>query len=187
MQLYWDKGFERTSMADLVKATGMAKPGLYANLGDKEQIFQKALEHYDETVVCPMLEKLLSPSTPLKEALRQSLSGMMHSLRGSGLPMGCFVINSTFECTGEKDRISEYLAQMNAKRRDAYLERLDHAKADGELSKGADTLALANFFTGQSAAIGAMARSGLPLSELDAMVEVALSALPEDEKVRRTV
>ncbi|MEP4767269.1 MAG: TetR/AcrR family transcriptional regulator [Roseibium sp.] len=178
MMTFWEKGYERTSMADISEATGMAKPGLYASLGDKDEIFKKALALYNDEMGSPMAEELVSSSAPLKEALRASLSGMMHSLQGSGQPMGCFVLNSTFECSAGDPDIKERVCDLNISRRDAYLARLKRAKSEGELPEATDELALAIFFAGQSAAIGVMAQSGVELGDLEAMIEVSLSVLP---------
>ena len=179
MMTFWEKGFERTSMTDIANATGMAKPGLYANLGDKDEIIRKSLALYNEEMSGPIADELAYSTAPLKETLRASLNGMMHSMRGSGQPMGCFVVNSTFDCGADSPEVAEQICDLNMCRRDAYLTRLQRAKADGELPESADELALANFFAGQSAAIGVMAQSGLGLSELEAMIEVALNAVPE--------
>lgn len=178
MMTFWEKGYERTSMTDISNATGMAKPGLYANFGDKDEIFKKALALYNDEMGGPMAEELVSSSAPLKDALRTSLSGMMHSIKGSGQPMGCFVINSTFECGAGDEGIKDKVCDLNISRRDAYLARLKRAKAEGELNETAEEMALANYFAGQSAAIGVMAQSGVEIGDLEAMIEVSLSVLP---------
>ncbi|WP_417686905.1 TetR/AcrR family transcriptional regulator [Roseibium sp.] len=181
MELFWDRGYDGTSMADLADATGMAKPGLYATFGDKEHIFQQALCRYDEVMARPMIEELLSSSAPLRASLRASLSGILHSIKGSGLPMGCFILNSTFECSNDEPAIKQHLVELNLQRRNAFRQRLLRGRDEGELPGTADIDALANYFAGQSAAIGVMARAGLPLDELEAMVDVALNVLPEAE------
>ncbi|WP_420413497.1 TetR/AcrR family transcriptional regulator [Roseibium sp.] len=175
----WEQGYDRTSMADLVKATGMAKPGLYANLGDKDEIFQKALELYQDEMGTPMIEALVQSDEPLKDSLRAALRGVVHAKEGSGLPEGCFIINSTINCSAQPDHIQDKMRAMNMARRDAFLRRLERAQTDQELPEGTDIVALANFFAGQSASIFTMSQAGLPLEDLEAMIEVSLSVLPD--------
>lgn len=178
MQTLWQRGYERTSMADLVNATGMAKPGLYANLGDKDEIFKKALLLYQDEMGVPFIEALVHSQDPLKNCLREALRGVVHAQEGSGLPEGCFIINNTINCSAQPESIQDTMRELNLHRRDAFLTRLERAKKDDELPESADLLALANYFAGQSAAISTMAQAGLPLEDLEGMIEVSLSVLP---------
>jgi len=179
MQTLWQRGYERTSMADLVEATGMAKPGLYANLGDKDEIFNKALKLYQEEMGAPLIAELLNSPGSLVESLRTALRGVLHAKEGSGQPDGCFIVNNTLACSAQGETVQKTLRQLNLVRRDAFRTRLDRAHKDGELPEYSDTLALANFFAGQAAAVSAMAQAGLPLVELEAMIDTSLAVLPK--------
>ncbi len=46
LQVFWRKGYEGASMADLTEAMGITKPSLYAAFGNKEELFRKALDRY---------------------------------------------------------------------------------------------------------------------------------------------
>lgn len=48
MQVFWERGYEGVSLADLTKAMGITKPSLYAAFGNKAELFRKALERYNE-------------------------------------------------------------------------------------------------------------------------------------------
>lgn len=180
MHTLWERGYERTSMADLVSATGMAKPGLYANLGDKDEIFQKALRLYQEEIGAALVNHLVNSPEPLKQSLRTALRGVLHAKEGSGLPEGCFIVNNSFACSAQSQQLKQALKDLNFERRDAFLLRLRRAETEGELPDSTDINALADFFAGQAAAISSMAQAGLSLTELDKMIEVSLSVLPED-------
>jgi len=75
IELFWEKGYEGTSMNDLVAATGMAKPGLYATFGDKEAFYAKALTHYVERG-WPLLDDLARSDAPIDVVLRGYLDGI---------------------------------------------------------------------------------------------------------------
>ena len=49
MRVFWSRGYEGTSMADLTAATGLHSPSLYAAFGDKETLFREAVDHYRES------------------------------------------------------------------------------------------------------------------------------------------
>ncbi|EEE43784.1 Transcriptional regulator [Roseibium alexandrii DFL-11] len=178
MHTLWEQGYDRTSMADLVSATGMAKPGLYANLGDKDEIFQKALRLYQEEIGAPLIKDLVHSPDSLKQSLRTALRGVLHAQEGSGLPEGCFIINNIFSCSAQSEHLKQALQDLNVERRNAFLLRLKRAQTECELPASTDINAIADFFAGQAAAISSMAQAGLSPTELERMIDVSLSVLP---------
>lgn len=178
MHTFWEKGYAGTTMSDLVSATGMAKPGLYANFGDKEALYQKALAHYFNELGSPLIEEMLASGEPLETNLRRFLTLVAHSVTGNGTPKGCFIINSSFDCSDAAPQLKELSQSYNAARRDAFVLLLEKARSGGELPDDADIDALANFYAGQSAALAAMARTGMQAEELETMVDLALQVLP---------
>jgi AcrR family transcriptional regulator len=179
MHAFWEKGYAGTTMSDLVAATGMAKPGLYANFGDKEALYQKALTHYFTELGSPLIEEMLASDDPLEVNLRRFLMLVAHSVTGNGTPKGCFIVNSAFDCSDAEPQLKELSQTYNVARRDAFVLLLEKAQARGELPENVGMDALASFYAGQSAALAAMARSGAGMDDLEAMVDLALQVLPK--------
>ena len=100
MKAFWERGFDGTSMNDLSAKTGMAKPGLYANFGDKEAIYAKAMERYCSTYAGPMLEDLVRSTDSLEATVRRFLDGVVAAATETMGPKGCFVANNLVECAG---------------------------------------------------------------------------------------
>jgi AcrR family transcriptional regulator len=101
MKVFWEQGFEGTSMNDLVKATGMAKPGLYATFGDKEGIYVKALKHYFSEFGSPSLDDLVKSPDPLEVVIRRYLQTVAASACDESSPSGCFAVHSIIECANQ--------------------------------------------------------------------------------------
>lgn len=178
MLMFWQKGFEGTSMADLCHATGMAKPGLYAVFGDKEALYKKALTHYFDELGAPLIDNLMSSKDSLKVTMHRFLSAIAGSVSGNGTPKGCFIVNSSGDCAAAGPELKQLSKSLNLARRDALRARFDRAVVERELQEGADTAAFADFFAGQSAALAGMAQTGASPGELEAMVDVAITVLP---------
>ena len=49
MRVFWEKGYEGTSLPDLTQAMGINRPSLYASFGNKEELYKKALNRYAQT------------------------------------------------------------------------------------------------------------------------------------------
>ena len=65
--LFWEKGYEGTSLSDLTKAIGINRPSLYAAFGNKETFFRKALDRYVEKTVAFVLDAIDEPRTGASE------------------------------------------------------------------------------------------------------------------------
>src|SRR5579859_1997361 len=140
---FWRNGYSGTSLDDIVAATGMNRPSLYAAFGDKERLYLKALAHYWESRFAEMREALAADQ-PLAEALMHIYDAAL-SLYFSGhtRPRGCFVIGTAVTEAVEDSNIRSSLA-AGIRAFDADFEALFRkGKAKGELKTDADPATLA--------------------------------------------
>ena len=178
MNLFWEKGYDGTSMNDLVMATGMAKPGLYAAFGDKEHLYVKALTHYFESGGKKVFSDLENSTLPIKAALIEFYTSVAHNSQLEEGPQGCLLVNTLVECA-YKHKVLDSLAQnINEKRTQAVAACFARAKDNGELTDGADIIALTDFYSAQALAIGVMGRSRANKESIQNLVDIALGALP---------
>lgn len=180
MKMFWEKGFDGTSMNDLAAATGVAKPGLYANFGDKEALYTKALTHYFDELGSPLLDDLARSPDPLVVVVRRFLDAIATSVVDKKSPGGCFVVNSVIECANRPAPIENLARAFDAKRSAAFLDRFRLAKKQGELPADADAKALAEFFAGQVLALAVMGRAGASRKSIDRVIDVAMTVIPAD-------
>jgi AcrR family transcriptional regulator len=178
MRVFWQKGFEATSMSDLVTATGMAKPGLYATFGDKEALFTQALTHYFNELGSPLLNDLSRSADPLHVVVRRSLDAVAASALDKAGPGGCFVVNSVVECAHGPGSLEELVRAFDRKRRSAFVDRFRAAQRRGELPGDVDAKAMGEFFAGQAVALAVMARTGANRKSLDRVIDVAMTVIP---------
>lgn len=181
MKIFWERGFDATSMNDIAQETGMAKPGLYTAFGDKEKLYQQAISHYFETFGKSSLDYLIHSPASLKTTLRTHLKEIAAFLCDESNPGGCFVVNGVIDCAHKTGPLEEYTRFLNQKRREAFYMRLKRAKAEGELPDDADIDALADFFGAQPISLAVMARAKTPFSALENLIETSLKVLPEND------
>ena len=74
MQVFWRKGFEATSLADLLKATGLSKSSLYQTFTDKRSLFLAALETYRQDRMRHLRAKL-NDGRPARESIEALFRG----------------------------------------------------------------------------------------------------------------
>lgn len=176
IRVFWEKGYEGTSLPDLTAAMGMNRPSIYAAFGNKEDLFCKALERYSQSAA-ERLEALLDAPT-LHQSIEQFLLASADGYACKERPRGCMAVQGALVGSDE----SETARKAALKRREAVVGVLDkrfkRAIADGELAKGSDTMELARFYTTVLQGMSVQSVSGAACSELKAIAQRALKALP---------
>ncbi len=96
MEAFWERGFEATSLADLMEATGLQKGSIYKAFGSKHELFTQALARYLDDVYAKMQAALDGPESA-KEGIRRWLKVILKLCSKQGTRQGCFAVNSVVE------------------------------------------------------------------------------------------
>jgi AcrR family transcriptional regulator len=174
MELFWRYGYEATSIADLTKAMGINPPSLYAAFGDKEKLFLEAIDRY-----CGDAAPAFGDEPTAREAVERLLVGAVAGLTRSKSPRGCMLVTSAMNCSESSAHLQDALARKRAAAERALEGRIERGVADGDLSKGTDTAALAKFYTTVLHGLSIQARDGASKKKLLGVVEAALRAWPD--------
>ncbi|OJW57070.1 MAG: TetR family transcriptional regulator [Sphingomonadales bacterium 63-6] len=175
LSVFWAKGYEGASMADLTEAMGITKPSLYAAFGNKEALFTKALDLYQR-------EKLAYVSEALKASTARGVAE--HFLHGaleiySGEKCrGCLTVIGASACGDEAEGIREQVVARGAAAKQALLERFERAKQDGDLPANVDPQGLAAYLTAVLQGMSVQAGAGASRAELEQLVEICLATWP---------
>lgn len=140
LDLFWERGYEGTSMADLVERTGVARASLYATFGGKHELYAKALDLYRRSV--PSIVEELSRPGPVLPALR-ALVERYASESGDPSLRGCMVVNAAVELAGHDVSVARRVEASWTELETALTSALIRARAQGELSPDRDPRALA--------------------------------------------
>lgn len=144
MELFWERGYEATSLHDLTGALGIGRGSLYAAFGSKDGLYQAALERYRQDLAGPML-RALSADGDVRTALRGVLSGLVAEAVADERRRGCMVVNATAERVPRDPATSRTVRDVLQAIEDALAEALGAARERGELPPGKDPRALAGF------------------------------------------
>jgi AcrR family transcriptional regulator len=174
-RLFWVKGYEATSIADLTQAMGIGAPSLYAAFGSKEALYAEALRHYEATYEQLVWAGFHSAPTA-REAVSAFLLDSASALTGApdDHPLGCMVTLSAVGREGHAE-LGELVRSARAVTLQRLQARLSAAVAAGELRAGTDTHARARFYQCIQAGMSILARDGTPRAELEAVARQALA------------
>ncbi|MDF2812629.1 MAG: TetR family transcriptional regulator [Microvirga sp.] len=176
LQLFWRKGYEGTSMSDLTDVMGITRPSLYSAYGNKEDLFRKALDLYERQHLCFAKEALQAPTA--KEAVQRLLEGYADVLTDPMHPPGCLGVNGALACSEASAPIREELIARRTINEDILRERLERARAEGDLPAGENAADCARYVISVALGMAVKAASGASREELYRVSDFALRGWP---------
>ena len=176
MQVFWHKGYEATSMEDLLSAMDLNRGSLYDTFGDKRQLFLKVMDRYCTTFVGPKFSLLDQPG-PALPTLRRFIIGMIEGGLADPQRRGCFISNTVMELSPHEEEIAGKLRQALKMAEDTFFKVLARAKQQGELREDKDPRALARFLTTMMQGTIVMIKAGVSADVVKQTAETALSML----------
>jgi AcrR family transcriptional regulator len=176
LHLFWAKGYEGTSLGDLVDTLGINKPSLYASFGNKEELFHKVLERYTQGPAS-FLAKALQEKTS-KDVAIKFLTEAADVLTSKNNPKGCLIIQSALSCSDESISIKKLLTQYRKNIEGLLKNRFDRSKKDGDLPKTTNTEFLAKYIITIHQGMSVQATNGTSKKELLEMIKIAMNAWP---------
>ncbi|MGQ8876126.1 TetR/AcrR family transcriptional regulator [Delftia sp. NA_296.1] len=176
MLAFWRRGYEGTSMADLVQALGIASARIYAAFGSKQDLFREAVQRY-EAGDGGFADRAMAQEPRVRDALARVLRDAVATYTDDAHPLGCMVVTAATNCAEENEAVAAWLAEHRRQRTQSLIDRLQRALDEGELRAGTDVQALGDFYATQLHGISVQARDGVPRQRLLAAVQTALLLL----------
>ena len=179
MEVFWTKGFVGASLADLTKSMNINKPSMYSTFGNKEALFIKATQHYIENNMKAHLGLLYEPGIPLKTRLKNYMMAIVDMQCSTDQPKGCYLVLCQSEVAGGDipDDAAKLLIEIEAAPKALLSDLLttdEEAIAFG-LNENATGNALSLYTVLKGTA--AMARSKVPLTELEFVIDTILAGV----------
>jgi len=183
MDVFWEKGFEATSITDLTRAMDINPPSLYAAFGDKEKLFLEAVQRYARTrgESCPYYAE---PTA--REAIEKLLTYMAEELTANSHPRGCLIMMAAATSANASEAMQKLLAQQRSASREMLRNRIKQGIQEGDVPAGTDASALADFYATILTGMSLQARDGTSRKSLLATVAQAMAVFPAVVSSRRT-
>jgi AcrR family transcriptional regulator len=174
--VFWAKGYEGASMTDLTAAMGITKPSLYAAFGNKEQLFHKALDLYENEKLAYTRDALLQPTA--RAVAEHFMRGAIEAQTSSSDPKGCLGVIATTACGSEAESIKDEVIKRRASSSAMLLERFRQAQRDGDLRSDIEPEALAQYLFTILQGMAVQAGAGATRADLESVLETSLMLWP---------
>ncbi|WP_252441814.1 TetR/AcrR family transcriptional regulator [Pseudonocardia humida] len=175
MEVFWEHGYEGTSIADLTAAMDVRPPSLYAAFGSKEELFREAVARYEEIEGGPPLRALREAPTALA-GIEALLRANVADYTDPAKPKGCMVVLAATTYTPSTEGVRDFLAEQRRGSTAAVHDRLVAGRAAGDVPPGADIRGLAAYVTSVQFGMSLQARDGASAEELSTVVDLAVLA-----------
>lgn len=173
LDVFWERGYEGTSLNDLAQAMGIKSASIYACFGSKENLFRQVMALYGATAGEPPRRALREGSTA-RAAVHAMLQATADQITHPEHPHYCMLILAAPTGAVENHTVREFLAD---RRHDMYVEIKDRLARDGDLQvPPAGLEAMARYYTTVVQGLSIQARDGATRAELETVITCAMAA-----------
>jgi AcrR family transcriptional regulator len=178
MLLFWERGYEGTTLEALLEAMGGIKPPSFYNaFGSKEELYRAVTDRYACTIGRPGADALqASPS--VRQAIADMLRLNAEAFTQPGYPKGCLLLSASAHCSPSGSTAEAHVAELRRQLPATIRARLSRAVADGDLDASADISLIAAYYTTVLCGLAQRASDGESRETLLKVAEHAMDAWP---------
>jgi TetR/AcrR family transcriptional regulator, transcriptional repressor for nem operon len=176
MDVFWSRGYEGTSLHDLLTATGLSKSSFYQAFGSKHEAFQRALTHYCDGLARRLREKLQAADSGW-DFIEGVLLSAAREARGANNPRGCMIVNVATEFSTRDTRITALVADGVKRVAQIFITAVKRAQEEGRIPNDKDPNLLGRYLLSSLSGLRTMVKAGSSHNAIAALVAVIMTAL----------
>ncbi|AEU35926.1 regulatory protein TetR [Granulicella mallensis MP5ACTX8] len=176
MRVFWEKGYEGASLADLTEAMGINRASLYSSFGDKEALFRQALARYGEGPASYVKTALQEPTA--RRVVEALLKGVVDLLGNPKNPRGCLSTQGALATGLGAEPIKNVLIEWRKGAEVEMQKRFKRARTEGDLPEDVNAGDLTRYLSSVIYGLGIMAANGDTKADLNRVVDMTLRTLP---------
>ncbi len=176
LNLFWCRGYNGTSMQDLVDGLGISRSSLYDTYGDKHTLFLTTLERY-RTMQAAAMIRMVENATSVRDTIRDLFRFAVGETVADKLQKGCFMVNSAVEVAATDKKVAAIVNRNMQDIESAFCKAIEKGQQRGEITTRHNARSLSRFIFNTFSGLRVAARSGADKKVFEDVVEVALSVL----------
>ncbi|UWR44432.1 TetR/AcrR family transcriptional regulator [Phaeobacter inhibens] len=177
MLLFWERGYEAASMADLSAVMGVNPPSIYAAFGNKQALFEQCAAHYAQSIAA-YAPRALDEETTTAKALRRYVAEAIEAFCAEERPRGCLLVSAATNCGKGSAGAQELLTGYRQASETMIADRIRRGITEGDMPACTEPDLLAKYVAVLIQGLAAQARDGATADDLGKVAELALDQLP---------
>jgi TetR/AcrR family transcriptional regulator, transcriptional repressor for nem operon len=174
-ECFWSRGYEATSVRDLIERTGLTGASLYNAFGDKRALYEKALDHYVEGSIADRIRRC--QELPPREAIGAFFAEILKRSLGDSQHKGCMLVNAALDVAPHDPGFQKIVAEVLARIERFFLDCVRAGQAGGAITRSVPAKDLARHLLGVLMGIRVLARVRPERALLEGVVRTALTLL----------
>jgi TetR/AcrR family transcriptional regulator, transcriptional repressor for nem operon len=179
IRCFWSRGYEATSIKDLIEETGITAASLYNAFGDKRALFRKALDHYIASGIDERIRRF--ESLPPREAIQAFLEEIVSRSLTDREHKGCMVVNSALELAPHDTQFREIISSALDRIEVFFLKCIRAGQAGGTITRSVSARNLAQHLMAVLMGVRVLARVRPEKALLEGTIKPALALLDRTE------
>jgi len=176
MHLFWNHGYDGTSLQMLEKAMGLVRTSIYNTYGNKRKLFNRVISHYEETVIAQLM-KSVEKESDIRKSMAKMLNGEINLHFNKNNPGGCLIVLSVLEKAQHGDDSTKLFESIVKKMEKFLTKKLSDAQDEGQISKNVDVKAVAVTIATTVVGIPVMGKAGFSKASIQRTVQTTISLL----------
>jgi AcrR family transcriptional regulator len=176
MRVFWEKGYEGTSLDDLTQAMGINRSSLYSTFGDKESLFRRVISLYGEQQLTFVSNALGQPTA--RKAIEALWLNTVKFLSDSTHPRGCLSLQGGLTCGTGMEKIKKAMIDWRNSALVPIERRMQRARSESDLPSDVNPKDLARYVLVVMNGLSVQAANGANQAEMNAAVDIALHSIP---------
>ena len=178
VQCFWSRGYEATSMRDLIEETGLTGASLYNAFGDKRALYQRALDRYVAGTIADRIRRC--EAMPPREAIRTFFAEVLKRSLTDPEHKGCMLVNAALDVVPRDRALQKDVAEILATIERFFRASAERGQADGSITRTQSATNLARHLLGVLMGIRVLARARPEKALLEGIVASAMSFLESE-------
>lgn len=176
METFWSRGYEATSLQDLLAATGLSKSSLYREFGDKQHLFEQCLDHYYRRQAEAMRQRLERADSGLG-FIEELFYNIADTPKNGVQRRGCLLMNTASEFGLSEPEITDRVAAGKTAFARVFRAAVERGQHEGDIAANRDSKALADYLVSNMSGLRNLLKTGMERRDARAVVATMLAAL----------
>jgi TetR/AcrR family transcriptional repressor of nem operon len=146
MDVFWSKGYEATTLCDLLDAMDLSKSSFYDTFGSKHEVFLDSIEHYKKTMTS-QITGVASLEQPARKLIESLFDRAVSRITEEGGQRGCFLNNCSVEVALHDPQAAKLIDGGIGLVEDTFFVLVERGQREGDIASDKEARALARFLT----------------------------------------
>ena len=176
LDLFWTKGYEATSLNDLVLSMGLSKSSFYLTFGSKHDVFLSSIEHYNNTMTAQIVS-VAQLESPARKLISSLFNRAISRVSEEGGLRGCFLNNCAVEVAYKDAKAARKINSGFRLVEETFFLLVQRGQLEGDINKSKDARALARYLNSSLNGLFVSAKANYSQNSLGDIVQLSLAAL----------